>query len=168
MKDQAKRMAVSGMMTALGVVLMLLGSILGLGMYAAPMFVGWCLIPIGKEWGRKYQVLLWIAISVLSFMLVPNVEENLMFAFLFGWYPIVRPRLQKLKKFPRAVVKLALFNAIVVALEALLILVLVPESAELWMVLVWLVLGNLMFLAYDRAIPVFEIVAGEYFKKIKI
>lgn len=165
MKHQAKRMAVSGMMTALGVVLLLLGSVLGLGVYAAPMFVGWCLIPIGKEWGRRYQVLLWIAISVLSFILVPNVEENLMFAFLFGWYPIARPSLQKLKKLLRAALKLLLFNIIAVALEAVLILFLVPESAELWIVLLWLVMGNLMFVAYDFAIPVFESVAASCFRK---
>ena len=168
MARQAKRMAVCGMMTALGVVLLLLGSVLGLGIYAAPMFVGWCLVPVGKEWGGKYQILLWMAISVLSFLFVPNVEENLVFACLFGWYPLVRPRLQKLGKLPRLAVKLLLFNAISVALETVLILFLVPESVQLWMIALWILMGNIMFLAYDRAVPVFEMVAAGYFRKLKI
>lgn len=165
MKKQAKRMAICGMMTALGVVLMLLGAVLGLGVYVAPMFVGWCLVPIGKEWGKKYQILLWIAISILSFTLVPNAEENLMFAFLFGWYPVLRPRLQKLPRLSRVIAKLLLFNVIVVILEALLVMVLVPESMEVWLALLLLLIGNVTFFFYDFAVPLFEVVSTAYFKK---
>lgn len=165
MRETTKKVALGGVMTALGVVLLLLGSVLGLGVYAAPMLVGWCLIPLGREWGRGYQVMLWAAISILSLLLVPDVEEKLMFTFLFGWYPILRPTLQKQRKPIRVVLKLVIFNAISVALEALLMLVLIPESAETWMLLLLLLVGNIMFAVYDLAIPVFDLVATRYFKK---
>lgn len=166
MSTSTKKVALGGVMTALGVVLLLLGSVLGLGVYAAPMLVGWCLIPLGREWGRGYQVTLWAAISLLSLLLVPDVEEKLMFTFLFGWYPILRPALQKQKKPVRVVLKLVIFNVISVALEAALMLLLVPESAETWMIVLLLVMGNLMFAVYDFAIPVFDLVATRYFKKL--
>ena len=166
MKQNTKRVAVCGVTAALGVVIMLLGAVLGVGIYLAPMLVGACLIPIGRAWGSKYQILLWIAIGLLCLMLVSDPEENLMFLGLFGWYPILRPTLQKLPPVLRAVVKLLIFNAAVIALELLLLLVLVPESlGAAWTVLL-LALGNATFLIYDFAIPKFELLAAKYLKRI--
>ena len=166
MKQQSRRMAVCGMTVALGVVLMVLGAILELGMYVCPMFVGLFLIPIGNKWGVKYHLLLWAAISLLCLMLVSNLEQNLMFLCLFGWYPALRPRLQRLPRLPRLLVKLALFNAIVIAIEALLILVLVPEAMGTALTVILLALGNVTFLLYDFAIPRFEWLANKHLKKI--
>lgn len=166
MKQQSRRMAVCGMTAALGVVLMVLGALLELGMYVCPMFVGLCLIPIGKEWGIKYHLMLWAAIGLLCLMLVSNLEQNLMFIGLFGWYPALRPRLQRLPSLPRLLIKLALFNAIVVAIEALLILALVPEAMGTVFTVILLVLGNVTFLLYDFAIPRFEWLANKHLKKL--
>ncbi len=166
MKKQSKRIAVCGVTAALGVVIMLLGNVLGLGMYLAPMLVGLSLAAIGKEWGIKYQLLLWIAIGLLSMMMVSNLEQNLMFICLFGWYPILRPKLQRLQRILRILVKLLIFNVIVISLEALLILVLVPESMGTAMLILLLILGNVTFLVYDFAVPRFEALAVKYLKKI--
>lgn len=166
MKHQSRKMALCSMTAALGVVVLLLGSVLGLGMYVGPLLVGMCLIPIGKEYGTKYQLMLWIVISILSFILVPNPEENLMFAGLFGWYPALYPKLEKLPRIPRLIVKLLLFNVIVISLEALVILVLVPEILDGPMIAMLLLMGNVMFLLYDRVIPNFDLIAKRYLKKL--
>lgn len=159
-------MAFCGIMSALGVVIMLLGSVLGLGMYLAPMMVGLCLVPVGKAYGKKYQLLLWIAISLLSIMLVPNVEQNLMFLCLFGWYPAFRPVLQKVSMVAGLCLKLLLFNAIVIPLELLIMFVLVPETTGTVFAVILLILGNVTFLCYDFAIPAFELIMGKYLKRI--
>lgn len=166
MKKNSKRIAVCGVTAALGVVIMLLGAVLGIGMYLAPMLVGACLIPIGREWGAKYQILLWAAISLLCLMLVSDLEENLMFLGLFGWYPILRPTLQKLSPVLRVVVKLLIFNVVVIALELLLLLVLAPESMGAAWTALLLILGNVTFLIYDFVIPKFELLAAKYLKRI--
>lgn len=150
------------MMAALCVVLMMLGGILEIGAYAAPMFAGLCTIPVGQQFGKKPQLLLWVAASLLCFLLVPNVEENLIFAGFFGWYPILHPELQKLPKVPRMLAKLAVFNVVMIAIEALVILVLVPESLGAGYMLLLLVLANLTFLIYDNLIPRME----EVFRRI--
>lgn len=167
MKKQSKRIAVCGLTVALGAVVMLLGNVLGLGMYLAPMFVGLCLSVVGKEWGLRFRILLWLAIGLLSFILISNPEQNLMFIGLFGWYPILRPALQKLPILLRAAVKFLMFNGIVIALEALLILVLVPESMGTGLMILLLLLGNVTFFVYDFAIPRFEVLAEKYRKRIK-
>ena len=166
LKVSSKRIAVCAMTAALGVVLMLLGSFLGLGMYMAPMFVGWCLIPIGKKYGARYQAMLWIVIGLLSLLFVSSIEQNLMFIGLFGWYPILRPRLQKLPRAPRLVAKLAVFNVVIFALEYAILMFFAPEAMELWVAVLLLVMGNLTFLFYDFAFPVFELLAEHYLKKL--
>lgn len=166
MKKQTKRIAVCGVMAALGVVLLLLGDLLGIGLYLAPMLVGLCLSPIGREWGVKYQLLLWIVISLLGLLLVPDLEENLIFLGLLGWYPALRPRLQKLPAGTRIVVKLLLFNAVVLLLESLLKLLLAPEAGGIGLAIALLVLGNAAFLIYDFALPRIETLFQSYFKRL--
>lgn len=138
MKENARRMAFCAMMAALSVVLMVLGAVLELGMYACPLFAGLCFIPVGQKYGRKFHWTLYAAASILCFLLVPNMEENLMFAGLFGWYPIVRPGLQRLPKVLGWVCKLLIFNGAVTAIEWLVVTVLAPEvlgGTILWVLL---------------------------------
>lgn len=164
MRTSAKAMATCSMMAALCVVLMALGAVLELGMYACPLFAGLCFIPIGQKYGRKYHISLYVVSSILCFLLIPNMEENLMFAGLFGWYPIVRPSLQKLPKVFRWIAKLAIFNAVVVAIEWLVMTVLVPEAIGGVLLWVLLILGNITFLAYDFMIPRLEVLMGRITK----
>lgn len=166
MNDMPRKIAVGGMLAALGVVLMVLGSFLGLGMYLSPMLAGLCLLPAGRRWGRRWQLLLWAAVSLLCLMLVPDIEENLMFIGLLGWYPALRIRLQALPGVPRLLVKLVLFNGIILALEALITTYLVPEVFSPVLALSLLILGNVTFLLYDFAIPIFEAVLERYLQRI--
>lgn len=154
----ARRMATCAMVSALCVVMMVLGGILELGMYAAPMIAGLCMIPVGKLYGRKYQCMVWVTAGVLSFILVPHVEQNLMFLGFFGWYPIVQPMLQKLPKVLRLLCKLVLFNAVIISIEALVMYVLVPESMTFIFAAVLLILANVTFVLYDFVIPRIEII----------
>ncbi len=160
MRTSTKRMATCAMMAALCVVLMVLGAVLELGMYACPLFAGLCFIPIGQKYGRKYHFTLYVASSILCFLMVPNMEENLMFAGLFGWYPIVRPMLQKFPMVIRWICKLAIFNIVVIAIEWLVMTILVPEAIGGVLLWVLLILGNITFLAYDFMIPRVEVLMG--------
>lgn len=164
--SQSRKIAQCSMMAALGVVMMIVGSIAGLGMYAAPMFAGLCLLPIGRDFGRKYHLMLWLVVSILSFIMVPNIEQNLMFFALFGFYPIIRPSFEKLCKIPRIITKILFFNVVTVALEALIMMVLVPESLGTALTVVLLVLGNFTFIVYDLLIPRMELILSHYLGKI--
>ena len=164
---QSRLAATCGMTAALSVVIMLVGGVLGLGMYVSPMIAGVCLLPIGRQFGRKYHALMWLAVSLLCFILVPNAEENLMYFALFGVYPLLRPMLQRMAPLRRWVCKLLYFNTVVVAVEALVILVLVPEVMPGWMTALLLILGNITFILYDFVIPRAEIILRHYLGRIK-
>ena len=150
---QSKSIAVCGMLAALSIVMMLLGTLLEIGLYAAPMLAGLCLLPVGRRLGKKYQVLLWVAVSVLSLILVPNVEASLMYLCLFGCYPVIRPWFQRLPRGVSAAAKLVYLNGTAVLVECLVMWVLAPEAMELGAALVLLLLGNLLFFLYDRVLP---------------
>lgn len=163
---QSKTIAMCGVMAALSVIVMLLGAALGLGMYLSPMIAGICLIPVGGKYGKKYHVILWLAVSLLSFMLVPNMEENLMFLCLFGCYPIIRPYFQKLPSILKTAVKLLYFNVVFIGLEVLILTVLVPETIGTIMMIILIVLGNLTFVCYDFVLPHMERLLAKYLGKI--
>jgi len=153
--------AMCGMMAALSVVVMALGAALGLGMYVSPMIAGICLIPVGNAYGKKYQTMLWIAVSILCFILVPNIEENLMYLCLFGCYPIIRPYFQKLPNGSRFVTKLAFFTVVFAGLELLIMSVLVPETMGVGMMIALIVLGDVTFMMYDFVLPRAELLLSK-------
>ena len=161
---RTKRLAACAMMTALSVVLMALGALLELGTYAAPMLASLCLLPVGEKYGRIWQLLVWIAAGLLSFMLIPAPEQNLMYFGLFGWYPILRPYFEKLPRLLRLPGKLLALNAAMIAIEALVMLVLVPEVMEPVFLIVFLLLMNVLFLVYDYALPYMKLLMGRILK----
>jgi len=164
---QSKVIASCGMTAALSIVVMLVGGVLGLGMYISPMIAGFLLLPIGKKYGAKYQWMLWSTVSLLCFMLVPNVEENLMYFSLFGLYPILYPYFERMTSKLKWLCKLLYFNIIVVAVEALVMLVLVPEAMGPVMAVILLLMGNAIFIMYDFLLPRSELLFRKYFGKFK-
>ena len=120
------------------------------------MLAGFVLIAVGLASGRRYQLIAYIAVSLLCVMLVREWEENLLFIFLFGWYPMVRTPLEKLPKVARACIKQIGFNLIIVAVEALVMRVLAPETESAGMLIALLALANVLFVLYDMLVPKME------------
>lgn len=151
------RVAFCGVLAALMIVIMLLGTMIPATEYLCPAVAGVLIIPVVWEFGGKTGALLYLAVALLSLILSPNKEAALFFALLFGWYPLARPKLQHLRRKPlRVVLKLVLFNAALAVIIALLLFVLVSPDwqadAANWTGLVvagMLVLGNVAFLIYD-------------------
>lgn len=168
MRDKSKRVAVCGMLCAVATLLMLIGGAIPYGTYAVPVVAGAVLIPVLKEYGPKQMLMLWIAISLLSLILVPDKEMALMFALLLGWYPALKPVLDKLPAFLRYVVKLAVFNIAIALIYLLLIFVFnIPQEMESNIIaFITLVLGNITFLIYDRALIILEQLYIKKYRKL--
>jgi len=165
MRKSAKPMAYCAMTAALGVVLMVLGAFLELGIYMSPILVGLCFVPIGKLYGRRWQLTLYIVTGTLCLLLVPNIEQNLLFITLFGWYPVLHPALQKLPVVLRWLCKLALFNAAIIGAEWLVMKVLAPEVIAPVFLAILLLLGNVTFVVYDFLIPRVDLLLQRIFHK---
>ncbi len=167
MDKKAKRMAYSGIGIALSVLVMFLGGVLELGMYASPLFAGMILMFLGGMYGTKWHLNLYIATSALCLLLVPQPEANLMLIGFFGWYPIIRPKFDRLPKVLSWMAKLAVFNITIIAIEYVVVTLLVPEILTMWMIITLLILANITFIMYDILVPRLERVMKHYAKKLK-
>lgn len=151
------RVAFCGVLAALMIAVMLLGTMIPTTTYICPALAGVLLLPVVWEFRFRTGALLYLAVALLSLILSPNKEAALFFVLLFGWYPLLRPKLQHLRRKPwRIILKLLLFNLALAVIFALLLFVFVmPDlqaEAQTWTGLVlagMLLLGNVTFLLYD-------------------
>ncbi|MGN0653090.1 MAG: hypothetical protein ACI4KN_08825 [Gemmiger sp.] len=159
-KTESQKIALCGVLGALSVVLLMLGNILQVGTYAAPMLACFLLIPVLEEYGSRYALMLYAVVSVLGVMLVPDKELALFYALVLGYYPVLRVALNKIRSAVlRWMAKFACFNAATVAMYLFLIVVLAPPElvAEFAqegtaMLVLLLAMGNLCFWLCDRAL----------------
>lgn len=113
-----------GLCTALSVVLMFLGGAVYIFAYVVPMVLGIIISMIKKTLGNGSAVSVYISTSVLSFILVSDKECVLMYALFFGYYPIIKPFLEKIKPgFLSFILKFFVFNISVFVIEALCVYV---------------------------------------------
>ena len=158
---KSRKMALTGMLCALAVVLMMLGGVIPLATFCCPALAGLMLIPVFVECGEKLSWCAYAAIAALSLILCPDKEAALLLVFI-GYYPILRWRLDQLRsRLLRVVAKLGVFNLAVVAMYVLSILVLqmdqiLREYQEMGLALTiaCLLIGNVTLLLYDRLIAI--------------
>ncbi len=151
----ARQIALGGIFAALAVVILLLGGMIQVGTYVAPMLAALPLVILLAELPRSLCLGWYCIVALLGVLLCPDKETAFVFVFL-GWYPLAKPGLDRLPKLPGLLCKLLIFNASTAALYALLILVfrldaLVQEAQETGMILLIaiLLLGNLSFILFD-------------------
>ncbi len=156
----SRRVALAGVFGALCVTVMLLGGVLPFATFAAPAIAGLFIMPAAIEFGRRTGVLLYAAVGLLSFFLVPDRELSLIFIFFLGFYPLLKARIERVRsRVGKWAVKLAVFNACVLAMYALVLFIfpldaVVAEFEEMGVLFAGLLLflGNITFVIYDIAV----------------
>lgn len=170
-RNTALTVTFCGMMAALGVVLMLFGSVLAVLTYAAPLLASLCLIPVLHEFGKGRAALCYIASAVLSALLCPD-KELAFFYVALGYYPIIRPLFLRIpSKALRFLAKLAFFAVVTGALYAFLYFVLRLDAvmkdlgeAGTVMNVVFFAGLTLCLLIYDMGLAVIDLL---YIRRIR-
>lgn len=160
MKRSAK-VAISGVFSALALVCMLF-TIFPYATYALAGLAGAILLPVALECGKTWAFGAYGVVSLLSFLLAPDMESKLLFVAFFGYYPILKLILDRLNRVAGWTIKLAMFNATMVGSYLLLLYVfgLPADSFELFGVnlpLLFLLVGNVVFWLYDRVLSGFVV-----------
>lgn len=150
----ASAIALGGVMAALAVVIMSFGGLIPVATYVSPMLCALLLQLVLKTCQERIAWAWYGAVALLSCLLSPDKEAAAVFVFL-GYYPIVKPKLDKRKA--KWLWKGLLFNISVGVMYFLLLKVLGMDelSAEFadmgfWMLAVLLILGNVTFFLLDR------------------
>ena len=89
-KTESQKIALCGMLGALSVVLLLIGSALQIGTYAAPMLAAFLIIPVLEEYGPRYALTLYATVSILAVLFVPETELAFFYVLVMGYS--MRPR----------------------------------------------------------------------------
>ena len=170
MRKKSVRVAVCGLAAALSVTLMFFGGVVYVFAYTVPMLLGLISVMIKKSFGTGSAVFVYIAVSLLSLMLVPEKESVLMFVLFFGYYPIIRESFEKVKsKAIRFILKLLLFNVSLTVIELISVYIFGIPFFEDGVFSAGLLIGfavvmNLVFIMYDFLLKTFLIL---YEKKIE-
>ena len=125
---RASRTALCGLLAAVSVVLLMMGSLIPAALYACPILAMAALLPLREKFGRSAALTTYAAVSILAVLLAPDKELALLYVF-FGWYVPLQPALDKLRpRLLRGAVKLALANLAMLTLYSLLISVFQLQS----------------------------------------
>lgn len=158
-KTESQKIALCGMLGALSVVFLLIGSALQIGTYAAPMLAAFLIIPILEDYGPRYALTLYVTVSILAVLFVPETELALFYVLVMGYYPVLRVRLNCIKNtVMRWILKFAVFNTATVLVYLLLFALLGPAVLDelladgTGMLAALLAAGNLSFWLCDRAL----------------
>lgn len=153
-------MALGGILAALAVVLMCLGTLIPIATYTCPMLCCLLLQLVLRSCGSRVAWGWFGAVAILGLLMAPDKEAAAVFLAI-GYYPILKPRLDKCKG--KWLWKGLLFNSTICILYWLLLKVvgldsLQSEFSEMGTIMTaaLLVLGNVTFFLLDKVLTRFS------------
>ena len=164
MRQSTKELALCGVIAALSVVLLCLGGVVPLAVYACPMLASCVLLVLRETCSARYAWCCWATVALLALLLGPDKEAAALYLFL-GYYPLLQPKLGAIRRPAlRWLAKLALAVVSVGAMYLVLLYVLgltqvAEEFADTapWMLWATAALGLVLFIIYDILLRRFAI-----------
>lgn len=154
----AASIALGGVLASLAVTITCLGGLIPAATFVCPMISILILSVVLKRCGGRIAWAWYGAVAILSVLLSPDKEAAAVFTFL-GYYPIIKPMLDKLPL--RWLWKLLLFNSAVLLMYWLLMHIfgmaqIMQEFDEMGktMTFVTLLMGNATFFLLDRLLSI--------------
>ncbi len=150
----SKVIAYSGVASALSVVMLFLGSMIWVLAYTMPLIASLIMIVLLNSVTKKSALLTFVATSVISFVLLSDKECVLIYVLFFGYYPLIRDKINDLKpKILSYFLKFLTFNAAMALTQILCIYVFgIPfdDMFGKWGILVFILCLNLVFVVFDK------------------
>lgn len=153
-RTPASNIALGGVLAALAVIIMSMGTLIPVATYVCPMFCALVLQIVLKICGSRIAWAWYGAVTLLSLLMAPDKEAAAVFLAL-GYYPIVKPKLDRKKG--KWLWKGLLFNAVILVTYWVLMHIfgfdqLASEFSEMGtvMVVLMLLLGNVTFFLLDK------------------
>lgn len=157
-KFNSFKVAFGGVISALSIVLMFMTGVIATLTYAIPAICGALLILIVIEISPKFASAVYVAVSILSLLVVADKEAAVMYAMFFGYYPILKGFIEKkLNGIYAWIVKYVVFNVAVVSAYFIVskVFMITFEDIEFlgkFALPLLLVICNIVFAVYDIAL----------------
>ena len=150
--ERTKRLTVCAMLGALGVVVLYLGSMIEVIDISMAVIASLFAIFAVIEYGAPYAWSIYAITGVLSIVLLPNKIPALMYIFFFGFYPIIKEKIERRSsKLTQWVLKEILFNVCLVLLMVLGNYLLMIDVKS------WIVIEIVFFLLANGVFPVYDV-----------
>ena len=140
------------MLTALGVVMMLLGAVIEVLDLSVGAIASLIVVFVFVEIGKPYHWLVWICTSLITALIYPGSALWIEYLLIFGIYPILKSYIERLPKWSWWPIKLLYINAVVgmlaLAMEKILGIPFFEDEGTFMRVVFWILL-NVAFVLYD-------------------
>lgn len=170
-KKSTFRLVFCAVTAALEVVFMLITGVVPIGTFALPCLAGGLNIMTVIEYGPKWATGVFAVAAVLSALLAADKEAVLYYILIFGFYPVLKNLIEKhiKNRIVQYTVKLAFFNIAAVSSFFIATRLLSVKAEEftlfgVYIPLVFLLLGNVVFLLYDVALTKY---VGVYVRNLR-
>ncbi len=113
MLKNTSQIALCAIMAGLSITLMLSTAVIPFMSYAIPALCGTLMLVIVIECSKKWALLVYACVSILSLIVIPDKSAGLSYILVFGYYPILKCILEK--NFPAwlsYLLKLLTFNVV--------------------------------------------------------
>ncbi len=169
MKSKTSAIAFCGIIIALSMVFMMFAFIPNFT-YTLPALAGALLVAVVIEVNIKYAFISYLAVMLLSILLVPDKFSVLLYACFFGYYPIIKALFERAKgNFNVWIYKFVSFNIVILGIYFFAIQFLNFQDNKLNLYVKSpigagiLLVANIVFVIYDLAI---DNVIGFYLKRM--
>ena len=147
-----KKVTLSAMATALGAVIMLLGSVIEVLDFTVCAMASLLVVFIYLEIGSYYPWLVWICTTLTTALIYSGSLVWIEYLLIFGIYPLIKAYIERLPRWSWLIVKLLYINVMAWAIfligEVLLGFPVVGEETLPLKILLYVML-NVAFVAYD-------------------
>ena len=153
--QQIKYITVSAMLSALGVILLAVGAFVEVLDLSTAVFASMLCIYAVIEIRGSYPWMIWLVTSILGLILLPIKTPAVFYALFFGFYPILKEKLEKLPRLISWILKPVIFHACIALIWGvfkLFIPVALEEMGGGRMLALLYALALVCFVLYDIAL----------------
>ena len=152
-RDKTRRLGFSAMLSALGVVVLYLGSLIEVIDISMAVIASLFAVVSVIEYGALAPWAVYAATGILSAVLLPSKLPAVMYIAFFGFYPIVKENIEKLRsRFVGWIVKEIVFNVCLISLMFIAKWFMLDPEGLLVFEVIFFGLANVTFVVYDIAL----------------
>ena len=142
------------MLSALGVVLLYFGALIEVVDISMAVIASLLCVFAVIEYSGAYPWFIFAATGILSILLLPNKTPAAMYVAFFGFYPIIKEKLERLPKVICWALKEVIFNASLVVMIVLAVFVFTVGELEVGIgyIVAFALLCEVAFVLYDIAL----------------
>ncbi len=145
-----KRIAVSGILAAMSVAVIYIGTVSELFSYSGCLLSSFIILFLKIEYGTATAASVYGVVSVLLWLLLPDKSVAAIYTLIAGLYPLFKSFFDRIGKAPlRWLCKLAAYNAAVVLLYFAARALFAPEAESPLLTAAVILLANIVFVFAD-------------------